>query len=131
MDQRVATAQRGELAEFFATPERIQRAEAHRHGQEVLAQVERDPTLTEVQRRAVRDEIQRRLVFCRENWVLIDLHRRLHLRVDADVAAPPPPQTRLEKPTQDVSKAEQDSIKPFVENDPELALFMKEWQFPQ
>jgi hypothetical protein len=97
MNQLVEQAQRGELVELPPTPEMMQLVQAHQQAQEFLAQIERDPRLSESQRQALRDDLQRRLVFCRENWVLIDLHRRLHLRVDPDVAAPPPPKTRLEK----------------------------------
>src|SRR5262249_18687336 len=98
MNDLIARAQRGELLELPPTPEMNQLAEAYQHGQQVLAQVEGDPTLTEAERQAARGEIQRRLFFLRGNWGMIDLHRRLTLRADPDVAAPPPPHTRLRQP---------------------------------
>jgi hypothetical protein len=101
MNELVAKAQRGELEELPPTPEMRQLAEAFEQGQRMLAQIDSDHALAgdvlEPQRRALREDIERRLFFCRENWVMIDLHRRLNLKLDPDAVAPPPPRTRWEK----------------------------------
>jgi hypothetical protein len=95
MSALVAQANSGQLPDMPPTPDMDRLKEAYLHNQGLLAQLETDPNVSEPQRQAIRAELQRRLAFCRENWVMIDLHRRLALRVSPDVAAPPPPQTRL------------------------------------
>lgn len=101
MGELVERMKRGELEELPPTPQMQQLALAIEQGHNVLAQIESDPALAgqdqEPQRRALREEIQGRLALYGQHWVMLDLHRRLNLRLDLDAITPPAPRTRWEK----------------------------------
>jgi hypothetical protein len=89
--------QRGELEELPPTAEMERLAEAYAQHQQILARVQADSALPEAQRQALVDELERRMFFIREQWLMIDVHRRINLKVDPDVSLPPVPRTRFEK----------------------------------
>jgi hypothetical protein len=93
MKQIVEKANRGELEELPPTPEMAQLAQAFQEQQQILANVRADASLPLAQRQMLETELERRLCFCRENWLLIDMHRRLDLKLDPDEALAPPPRT--------------------------------------
>jgi hypothetical protein len=87
----------GTLEELPPTPAMEGMAENGRKILELLQQLQNDPSVPESERPGLQAHLEQKLGLCRQYWVMLDVERRMNLKLDPDDAEFPTPRTRWEK----------------------------------
>jgi hypothetical protein len=87
----------GTLQDLPPTPAMERMAENARKIFDLLQQLQNDPNVPASERPRLRAHLEQQLGLCRQYWIMLDVERRMNLKLDPDDAELPTPRTRWEK----------------------------------